>query len=231
MMTRGMRAKFGVIGAVAACALSAVGLTIPRAADAQGVDVRLYVVDDTFDNPNAWEFSNDSGPGLRISACTIDLSTATYPGGLVFATAGTGTGDPDDDTDFTTLDAVTTGLVSPEADGLNDGDVTDRSTSFTIQFSDFDPGEDFVFGIDVDDTSGDAGIDGEELAGTSVACFVGGRRYSGRLRVTGEEESLAVLIPDTFPAPALSGPASALLLALLLGTGVLALRRTSSPRA
>ncbi len=231
MMTRTVRTKIGVIGAIAACVLSGVGLTIPRPADAQGVDVTLYVVDDTFDNPYAWELSNDSGPGLQISACTIDLSTASYPGGLVFATAGTGTGDPDDDTDFTTLDAVTTGLVSPEADGLNDGDVTDRSTSFTIQFSDFDPGEAFVFGIDVDDTSGDAGIDGEELAGTTVSCFVGGRRYSGRLRVTGEEESLAVLIADTFPAPALSGFATALLLALLTGTGVLALRRASTDRS
>lgn len=138
------------------------------------------VIGATSNNNGAWTITNQSN--ALVTTCTIDLS----PIGLVFNT----TDDVGVGTDFESADTATTMLTAPEADGLDDADVPDGASSFTMTFNEFDPGETFTFGIDVDITvAGDEAISGNEIAGATIQCMVGGQTVSGTYIESGNSSS------------------------------------------
>jgi hypothetical protein len=147
--------------------------TLLLAVSVQGqTEIDFVVSGDTFGTNSGFDIVYSQGNSL-IGSCTYDLST--IPGGAVFDTDDADTAA----TDFGTADTATTGLTSPESDALNDADVPEDATSFTMSFSDFDPGETFTFGIDVDFTpTGDEQVLAPDLEGATMSCMVGGAEFS-----------------------------------------------------
>ncbi len=133
---------------------------------------------------------NDSTDGSNITRVTIDLSTAILTDSVF---------DPDGlagDTDGRDLvsggGSVETGfaghtLLSPHDGGYD---------AVEIDFTDFNPGESFLFGLDVDPTS----VKGSEPPGPEHAASVSGTELSGAT-VTIEFSDGSILTSYTYPVP------------------------------
>ena len=96
---------------------------------------------------------------MNIASFSFDVSSI----GLVFDTVVGGAYTNGNVRPFTPTSSsdVTTGLVSPY-------DVTDGATSFTIFFTDFNPGEIFTWKVDLDFFSGAQRVNGHDLIGATL---------------------------------------------------------------
>lgn len=121
-----------------------------------------------------FEIRNDSSPGQRIERLTLDLSSSA--GRLIFDTIEGGTG----------VDVFQPFRVeSGEAKLKGSPVVQDGSERLTLAFTRFEPGQRFVFSIDVDDrlTASDLGqtrISGVEMAGALLTVVIGPRGGASR---------------------------------------------------
>ncbi|UMA66195.1 Ig-like domain-containing protein [Roseivivax marinus] len=117
-----------------------------------------------------------AGSGIQVAQVSFDLSTALLPD-MVFDPTGAG-GDATASPFTPNSGAAATGLVQP-ADPSSDPFSQARNGGFdvlTIDFTDFDPGEQFTFTTDIDPNSiqgvpgaGNAGsVSGYELIGSTV---------------------------------------------------------------
>jgi hypothetical protein len=120
-------------------------------------------------NAGSFRIANQSTGNVRIQSITIDASTSILPD-LVFDPLGDGGNDifkpftPDEG-------AALTGLTGHDYGGPNGGGFD----TLTIDFSDFDPGEEFAFSIDMEPTT----IKGSEAPGPSQAGKVSGMEMTG----------------------------------------------------
>ncbi|MEM8973609.1 MAG: Ig-like domain-containing protein [Pseudomonadota bacterium] len=158
--------------------------------------------DSTF-TASSFQITNTSEPGVEITGVEIDLSTAILPD-MVFDPTGAG-GDATASGFTPNFGGVDTGLIAP-ADPFVDPFSQARNGGFdiiTINFSDFDPGEQFFFTTDVDPNSiqavpgaGNAGsVSGYELTGATVTVtFSDGRVVTGSLYEDGSLGGSQVLI-------------------------------------
>lgn len=141
-----------------------------------------------------FEILNTSANGLKITKISFDLSTALYPD-LVFDPLG-GAGDASASCFVAKQGSeVTTGLIT-DGSGTGTGSCEDPYSGpynggfevVEMTFNDFDPGELFVFGGDVDPTSTPtnaeegASVSGFELMGSTVTIeYEDGTVISSRL--------------------------------------------------
>jgi PEP-CTERM motif-containing protein len=158
---------------VLACAAVAV-LTCALCVQAQAATIQLgassnfqenALLSDGFfssNGPDNFTITNFSDPGVTITSVTIDLSTSAN--GVFFdpTAAAPGFG-------FSSVGVVNSG--GPETGFFAVTGNTDGSTLLTMSFTDFDPGETFDFGIDVDHTTGIVRqtVGGFEIEGATLA--------------------------------------------------------------
>ena len=154
-----------------------------------------FLIDgDTFDE--GFSITNSSSPGINVTAFQLDLS----PIGFSFDTNSV-TSDGSAGVAFAPRDGsdLTTGLT-PEV-------VPDNATSFTLDFSDFQPGETFTWNIDVDATpGGDESVGGNDLIGaTATIDFSDGTRLIGMLMpVDGNADAANFEVTEVTTVPDMS---------------------------
>ncbi len=111
---------------------------------------------------------NTSDPGVQISNVTIDTSGSLAS--AFFDTVSPSPPSPGWLTSFPFTPGF--GIAATGFTGLS-GPLVDGGTSLSMSFTNFDPGEIFAWGIDVDDVSGPF-VTGTDFAGSTVsATFVG----------------------------------------------------------
>ena len=137
---------------------------------------------------SSFQITNTGEPGVDITSISIDLSTAILPD-MVFDPTGAG-GDATASPFTPNVGAAATGLIAP-ADPAVDPFSAPRNGGFdviTVNFADFNPGEQFFFTTDVDPNSiqavpgaGNAGaVSGYELIGSTVTItFSNGETLTG----------------------------------------------------
>lgn len=121
-----------------------------------------------------FEIRNDSSPGQRVQRLTLDLAGSA--GRLIFDTVEGGTG----------VEVFQPFRVeSGEARLSKTPVVQDGSDRLELNFAQFEPGQRFVFSIDVDDRlpASDLGqirVSGSEMAGALLSVLVGPTGGAGR---------------------------------------------------
>lgn len=169
-----------------------------------GLDASTY-------SGSSFQITNTSEAGAQITSVSIDLSTAILPD-IVFDPTGAG-GDATASPFTPNSGAGATGLVVP-SDPASDPFSQPRNGGFdviTMNFDNFDSGEQFFFTTDVDPNSiqgvpgaGNAGaVSGYELTGATVTVtFSNGETVVGSLFEDGSlGGSQVVLDEDVPPAP------------------------------
>lgn len=141
------------------CKLALIATMICSSANASAaLIVTLDIDGNTAFNP--FTLISSASNTANITSFTFDLSTL----GLVFDPETGGTFANGNGVAFTprsNSDSIT-GLVAPY-------DVTDGATIFTQFFTDFNPGESFIWDIDVDFLSGVNRVDGDDLIGALLS--------------------------------------------------------------
>ncbi|MBZ8181001.1 malectin domain-containing carbohydrate-binding protein [Oscillatoria salina] len=131
-------------------------------------------------NNGSFSFKNESQNGLKIANISLDLSTAIFPD-LVFDPYGQA-GDPVGK-DFQVNNEGGTGYNGFSYDSLHD----DGYDVVNINFTDFDPGENFSFSIDNDPTS----VRGMPAPGPGESASISGLELTGAtITITFEDGSI-----------------------------------------
>lgn len=163
----------------------------------------------TFGGSSAFNITNQSTGNLQITSVSIDLSTGLMPD-MVFDPTGTG-GDATAQCFTAGATAATVGLVAP-SDICVDPFSAPRQGGFdviTVDFTEFDPSEQFSFGVDIDPNSiqgvpgaGFAGaVSGFELVGATVTVsFNDGSTLTGSLYEEGSLGGANVLVSTAAPS-------------------------------
>lgn len=171
----------------------ALGLGISaQAAMASPIGSGLIISGTTFGTNNAFRFSNNSTSGEKITSLTWDL---TNIGGF-FDTTNTSPGG--------SSSPLTVGsLSSPVGHVFPNNAAQDGKSVLTVNFTDFDAGETFVFGVDTDFFSclDCTGINGDGFIGaTATAVFSNGEIRTGTYvatRVAGFGSEVSITTPTT----------------------------------
>jgi len=160
---------------------------------------------------NSFQITNNSDTGVQITSVSFDLSSGILPD-MVFDPTGSG-GDATASPFTPNSGATETGLVAPATPAV-DPFAQPRNGGFdvlSIDFTDFDPGEQFFFTTDVDPNSiqgvpgaGAAGaVSGYELIGSTVTVnFSDGKVITGSLYEDGSLGGAQVLVDSDVTAVA-----------------------------
>ena len=158
---------------------------------------------------NPFTLISSASNTANITSFTFDLGSL----GLVFDPETGGAFDNGNGVAFTPRSntASITGLVSPYA-------VTDGATSFTQFFTDFNPGESFIWDIDVDFFTGKKRVDGDDLIGALLSIsFDDGTTIDGVFQeIAGNADASGFVAVSFSNVNAVSEPAPIALLVLSL---------------
>ncbi|MBX3413482.1 MAG: NF038122 family metalloprotease [Pirellulales bacterium] len=160
-----------------------------------GTNTVTFTVDGNPATSNGFTLTNAAGSGSRIASMDLVLpdagSTLGNPPQVYtpfFNTSGSGA------QDFLAVAAQATavGLLSPQSDGVNDGDVRDNSKTLTLAFDNFDPGETLSWRLGM----GLNTIFGNDLIGAFVrVTFENGQTVSGDLlAVPGNSDASSITL-------------------------------------
>ncbi|GLR19451.1 hypothetical protein GCM10007940_40670 [Portibacter lacus] len=167
----------------------------------------------TYGSTDKFQITNQSTGSVRITKFTIDLSTAILPD-MVFDPVGAG-GDATAQCFNPDPTKATTVGLTPLADPCIDPFLAPREGGFdivTMDFTDFNPAENFSFSVDIDPNSiqgvpgaGFAGaVSGLELVGATITVeFENGYTIVSNLYEDGSFGGAQVIGPSNLPAPTL----------------------------
>ena len=195
-------------------AFGAMCATLSMASPASADGNLFFLMDgDTFTQPFA--ISNTSTAGESVLSFGFDLAGTGYVFDPVdLGPPGNGTAG----TPFTPQggSGITTGIVNPV-------NVVDGSTFFSMDFTDFTPGETFSWLLDIDPSGGGSpSVFGNNLIGASVYVdFSNGLRGSGLIEaVAGNSDAGQLRISTFTPTPPRGVPEPATWAMMMLGFGV-----------
>ncbi len=168
----------------------------------------------TFGGSSSFQITNQSSGNLKVTGVSIDLSTGILPD-MVFDPTGSG-GDATAQCFTAGSTAAAVGLVDPADDCVNPFS-GERNGGFDViktDFTDFDPGENFSFSVDVDPNSikdvpgaGGAGsVSGYEMIGaTLTVTFNDGSAITGSIYEDGSLGGGQAVLNGALPsAPSIS---------------------------
>ena len=209
-------------------------LTLALFSNANAAPILTFLIDgDTFQND--FSISNDSTDGEKITGFQLDLRTADNR--ICFDLDGNG-----DDSISDSCNAGNPGLSFVERSGGSDTGLISSSVIdavgsldafdfLEVLFSDFGPGEEFSWAIDIDTFNGgrNGGINGRQMIGSTVTVdFSSGIRASGRLTaVDGNFDASAFIVESITDITEASAPATIVLFGLGLVGLSFARRRAS----
>ncbi len=199
------------------CKLALIATMICSSANASAaLIVSLDIDGNTAYNP--FTLISAASNTANITSFTFDLSSL----GLVFDPETGGAFANGNGVAFTPRNnsASTTGLVTPF-------DVTDGASSFTQFFTDFNPGESFIWDIDVDFSNGKKRVDGDDLIGALLSIsFDDGTVIDGVFEgISGNSDASGFVAVSFSNVNAVSEPAPIALLVLSLALISLRKRR------
>ena len=190
------------------CKLALIATMICSSANASAaLIVSLDIDGNTAYNP--FTLISSASNTANITSFTFDLGSL----GLVFDPENGGAFDNGNGVAFTprSNSGSITGLVTPY-------DVADGATSFTQFFTDFNPGESFIWDIDVDFFTGKKRVDGDDLIGALLSIsFDDGTVIDGIFEeISGNADASGFVAVSFSNVNAVSEPAPIALLVLSL---------------
>lgn len=176
-----------------------------RVPSVHGTDSVTLLVDGPPESVGAFSISNSGSEAivradliLRNELSSASGSIVSPNGSLVFDTTGTSS----QDFQASAAGINTVGLTSPQSNGVNDQDVPVLTKVLSLDFSDFDPGESFLWQIDVDSFLNELLTEttGNDLAGSLFEVeFANGIVLQGTLDAVGAANPDASSVTLTTP--------------------------------